>query len=69
MPNTGGKKNVDKGAIIGGVIGGVVGLALWTALVVLFMKWRYSGMVEEKGEGNTESPASEEVVVKPANKA
>lgn len=45
-------------------------MALWTALVVLFMKWRYSGRAEKKGqEGNTESPASEEVVAKPANRA
>lgn len=62
----GGGKKVNKGAIIGGVIGGVVGLALWTALVVLFMRWRQARGEEELG---TESPSSEEVVVKPVGKA
>ena len=48
------------------MIGGVVGLALLIGAVIMFLRWRNGGD-EGKGEGNTESLHSEEVVVKPSN--
>ena len=58
---------MDKGAIIGGVVGGVVGLVLVIGVVIMFLRWRRSGDVQEEGEG-AQTPASEEVV-KPVSKA